>query len=60
MLTVKDIATKFKVQPATVRDWAKKRKIPVTYLPSGELRFDETKINEWIEKRTIKSRNVAA
>lgn len=60
MLTVKEIANKLKVSTKTIYRWSEKRKIPRIILPGGELRFDEAAINEWLIKRTISAKNIAA
>lgn len=56
MFTVKDIAEKFSVTEATVREWVKKKKIPVVFLPGGNMRFDKEKIEEWTKKRSFTAR----
>lgn len=44
MLTVKQVAEQFNVQPWAVYHWIRQRKIPFFILPNGRYRFDEGEI----------------
>ena len=58
LLTVNELAALLKVHPKTVRAWVKQGKIPVIKMPGRGVRFDQDKIEKWIETRTIRQRNI--
>lgn len=49
LLTTKEVATRLKVNPATVNRWRKEEK-PVPFLQVGrQVRFEMEKVIEWLE-----------
>lgn len=55
LITIKELSEKINVPLKTLYKWVGEEKIPVVRLPNG-LRFDEKKIENWIESRSIKSK----
>jgi excisionase family DNA binding protein len=53
MLTKKEVAEKLGVSIRTIEKWMHDRSIPYSKL-NGIVRFDEQKINLWVERRTIR------
>ena len=53
LLTVKGVARILKVKPSTIYQWAEQKQIPCIKL-NGSLRFDYSKVLEWIKKNTKK------
>ncbi|MBI4057250.1 MAG: helix-turn-helix domain-containing protein [Elusimicrobia bacterium] len=53
LLTMDEVCRKLGgVRPMTIRSWVSQKKIPYTKV--GRLtRFPETRINEWINSRTV-------
>lgn len=57
LITIKQLSEKISVPVSTLYQWVNDQKIPVVRLPNG-LRFDEKKIQVWIDERTIKSKAI--
>lgn len=57
LLTIKQLSEKLNVPVSTLYQWVNEQKIPVVRLPNG-LRFDEKKIQIWLDERTIKSKAI--
>lgn len=57
LITIKQLSEKINVPLKTLYKWVGEEKIPVVRLPNG-LRFDERKIELWIESRTVKSKPI--
>jgi excisionase family DNA binding protein len=55
MLTQKQIAKKLGVSGATVSRWVAAKKIPY-YRLNGLVRFDESVIDSWVEKRRVRTK----
>lgn len=55
-LTVKDVATLFKVNPMTIYRWANTGKIPHERTPGGGLRFDDQELKKWLKSRTVEAK----
>lgn len=53
LLTIKQTAEKLNVSTRTIERWVKERKIPIVSMPGRLLRFDESKIQSWVNQRTI-------
>jgi excisionase family DNA binding protein len=53
MLTKKEVAEKLGVSEKTIQRWMKERLIPYSKL-NGIVRFDEKKIDMWVERRTVR------
>jgi excisionase family DNA binding protein len=52
LMTVEDLASYLKIKPQTLRDWAKKGRIP--YEPiNSEIRFRRSVIDRWIDENRI-------
>jgi len=52
LITVEALATKLSLTAKTVYRWADAGKIPGTIMLYGELRFDEARIDAWLETLT--------
>lgn len=59
LLTIKQLSEQINVPVSTLYQWVGEQKIPVVRLPNG-LRFDQNKIETWINSRTIKSKPIGA
>lgn len=57
LLTIKQLSEKLSVPVSTLYQWVNEQKIPVVRLPNG-LRFDEKKIQSWVDERTVKSKAI--
>lgn len=57
LLTIKQLSEKLSVPVSTLYQWVNEQKIPVVRLPNG-LRFDEKKIQIWVDERTVKSKSI--
>lgn len=57
LLTIKQLSEKLSVPVSTLYQWVNEQKIPVVRLPNG-LRFDEKKIQTWVDERTVKSKAI--
>ena len=44
-LTTSEVAALLRVDTSTVRDWARRGKLPATTLPGGHYRFDRTVVD---------------
>ena len=51
LLTVEEVAQILRLEPETVRAWARAKKIPAYKIGGdrGEWRFDESQIRTWLE-----------
>jgi excisionase family DNA binding protein len=58
LISVQQLSEKIKFAPRTIYRWVKDRRIPFVKMPSNDIRFDKAKIENWIENRTIKSKNI--
>lgn len=58
LLTIEDVAERLQVKPETVRAWQYGGKITFIKLPQG-IRIREEWLENWLEKRTIKSKKIA-
>lgn len=58
LLTIKQLSEKLSVSTRTIHRWIADKKIPVAVMPGGSLRFDEKKIDNWIEANTIKAKSI--
>jgi excisionase family DNA binding protein len=54
LLTVEQLAIILQVSIATIYKWVWAKQIPYIKLSRRALRFEESKIKEWIEKKTYK------
>lgn len=54
LLTVQQVAELIQVAPITIYKWISAGKIPYTKLPSGSVRFDPDKLQNWINNRTVR------
>lgn len=57
LITIKQLSEKINVPLKTLYKWVGEEKIPVVRLPNG-LRFDEKKIELWLESRSVKSKPI--
>lgn len=55
LLTVAQVAKMMQVNENTVYRWISGGKIPYTKLPSGLVRFEQEKLDNWIKNRTVKA-----
>lgn len=55
-LSVEELAERLGVSKITVYRWVKDRRIPHVRLPGGDIRFDQQKVENWLENRTIKAK----
>lgn len=53
MLTVKQLAEMFQVNPMTIYRWVDKKKIPHERTPGGMIRFDDGDIKKWKKERSV-------
>jgi excisionase family DNA binding protein len=53
MLTKKQVAEKLGVSVRTIEKWMHEKSIPYSKL-NGIVRFDEEKINLWVDRRTVR------
>lgn len=60
LLKIDQVAEKLNVSRRTIERWVRDRKIPVVSMPGRNLRFDEKKIESWINTRTINSKQLGA
>jgi excisionase family DNA binding protein len=58
LISVQELAKMIKFTPATIYRWVKDRRIPFVKMPGNDIRFDKQKIENWIENRTVKSKNL--
>jgi len=58
LISVKELAEQIKFSPITIYRWVKARKIPHVKMPGNDIRFDKEIIENWIQLRTIKSKNL--
>jgi len=58
LISVQQLSEKINFAPRTIYRWVKDRRIPFVKMPSNDIRFDKAKIENWIENRTIKSKNL--
>lgn len=58
LITINQVAEKLSVSTRTIHRWIADKKIPVTVMPGGSLRFDEGKIEKWIESQTIQAKPI--
>lgn len=56
LLTVNEVAALLNVQPRTLRLWIKNGKLSAIKLPSGDWRFREEFIENWLKMRTLKAK----
>jgi excisionase family DNA binding protein len=53
-LTTADLAQLFEMSEATIRRWARQRRLPHLLSPGGQYRFDAEEIHHLIEQRRIR------
>ena len=58
LISVQQLSEKINFAPRTIYRWVKDRRIPFVKMPSNDIRFDKQKIENWIENRTVKSKNL--
>jgi excisionase family DNA binding protein len=58
LISVQQLSEKINFAPRTIYRWVKDRRIPFVKMPSNDIRFDKAKIENWIENRTVKSKNL--
>lgn len=58
LISVQQLSEKINFAPRTIYRWVKDRRIPFVKMPSNDIRFDAQKIENWIENRTVKSKNL--
>lgn len=58
LLTIRELSDNLKISTSTIYHWVANNKIPFVKMPGGDLRFDEKKIQSWIEQRTIKAKAI--
>lgn len=51
MLTARAVADMLDVSPATVLRWTRHGDLPAVRLPSGQIRYRETELDEWLAAR---------
>lgn len=56
LLTINQVAERLQVSTRTIHRWITASSIPVTYIGKA-IRFDEKKIERWIESQTIKTKS---
>jgi excisionase family DNA binding protein len=54
LLTIAEVAAKFRVTPGTVKNWAKAGKIPVIRMSKQILRFEEEAIDAAVRELAAK------
>lgn len=60
-LTTTDVAEMLEMSNATIRRWARQRRLPYLLSPGGHYRFDADEINRLIEQRRVRpSRRMVA
>ena len=52
-LTTADLARIFEMSEATIRRWARQRRLPYLVSPGGQYRFDAHEIQRLIEQRRV-------
>jgi excisionase family DNA binding protein len=58
MLNTKQVAEKLGVSSTTIKRWTRDRKIPYCNV-NGIIRFDEEKIDLWLERKTVRMKAIA-
>jgi excisionase family DNA binding protein len=58
LLTARTVGELLEVHPETVLRWTRRGQLPAIRLPSGQIRFREDEIAEWLEERATPSRGV--
>ena len=53
LLTARVVAEQFDVSIETVLRWVRRDELPAIRLPSGQIRFREAELEEWLEQRSI-------
>lgn len=51
LLTAREVALDLALTPETVLAWVRDGKLPAFRLPSGQIRFRETDLDDWLEQR---------
>lgn len=51
LLTARHVAERLGLTQETVLAWVRSGKLPAFRLPSGQLRFDPLRLDEWLEER---------
>jgi excisionase family DNA binding protein len=59
MLRTREVADQLGLAKETVLAWVRKGDLPAFRLPSGELRFRETELEDWLEARATSRRGVS-
>ena len=54
LLTVKELAARYRVSESTARSWAVKGKVPSVKTPGGQFRFAEADVDAALEALTAK------
>lgn len=55
LITIKQLSERLQVSTRTIHRWITASSIPVTYIGKA-IRFDEKKIERWIESQTVKAK----
>jgi len=58
LISVQELSKMLNFAPKTIYRWVKDRRIPFVKMPGNDIRFDKQKIENWIENRTVKSKNL--
>ncbi len=58
MLNTKQVAEKLGVSESTIKRWTRDRKIPYANV-NGIIRFDEQKIDMWLERKSVRMKSTA-
>ena len=53
-LTTADVAKMLEMSDATIRRWARQRRLPHLLSPGGQYRFDADEIHHLIEQRRVR------
>jgi excisionase family DNA binding protein len=52
LLTARSVADMLDVSPATVLRWTRACELPAVRLPSGQIRYREDELDDWLNART--------
>jgi excisionase family DNA binding protein len=58
LLTARELAERLCVSTETVLRWHRRGELPAIVLPSGQIRFREDEIEEWLRERATPRRGV--
>lgn len=60
LLTAKEAADRLGITPKTLREWVRDGKIPAIILPGHNIRFSESVLTSWVEKRKTRVRQYSS